>query len=150
MVEHHTDKVKVAGSSPAGPTKTKNMKDIILFQFEIGGMNTLKDRSMSIKLNTPELSATKIAQIMEMRGKQGFAAFRLAEFTPDELRNLTEANLDLDLKKGKSQSERLRNVLFALFKHTDPIGTDFPEFYRQNMERVIDHFKSKLPEIDPR
>lgn len=123
---------------------------MVIFPFELGGMNTLKDGSMSIKINTPELSPTKIAQIMEMRNKQGFAAFRTLEFTPEELKGMSEADMDLDLKKGKSQSERLRNVLFALFKHTDPIGTDFPEFYRQNMERVIDHFKSKLPEIDPR
>lgn len=105
----------------------------------------MSDGSLSITLGTPELAPAKVGEIYGMRNKQGFAAFNLQEFTPEELKDMAEANLDLDLKKGKSSSERLRDVLFVLWKHEDPIGVDFNSFYSTKMETIIAHYKSKLP-----
>lgn len=120
----------------------------ILLAFEMSGINTLKDGSLSIRLITPELPPNKVGEIYAMRNKLGYAAFQLEEFTPEELKDMSEANMDLDLKKGKSSSERLRNVLFALWKHEDPIGVDFNSYYTTKMETIIAHYKAKLPPRD--
>jgi len=47
-------------------------------------------------------------------------------------------------KKPKSQSARLRHVLFRLWEQ-EPQGFDNSEdYYQAQMERIITHFKSKL------
>ncbi len=117
----------------------------ILLAFEMKQIRTMADGSLTISLATPELPENKVGQLFGMRNKQGFAAFQVEEFTPEELKDMAEANLDLDLKKGKSSSERLRDVLFVLWKHEDPIGVDFNSFYSTKMETIIAHYKSKLP-----
>lgn len=108
----------------------------------------LKDNGWSISIATPELRPDQVSQVAQLKNTQGFAAFKPVEFTDDEIKALSEANTDIDNPKGKTRSERLRNVLFALFKHQDPIGVTFDQFYADMMEKIISHYKSKLPERD--
>lgn len=51
----------------------------------------------------------------------------------------------LDLpKEGKSPSQRLRNVLYLLWSDQRPSMTK-EAFYELEMEKILDHYKSKLP-----
>ncbi len=52
--------------------------------------------------------------------------------------------IELDLyDEPKSQSARLRNVLYVLWKQQGENG-DFKKFYKQKTEEIIQHFKTKL------
>lgn len=46
---------------------------------------------------------------------------------------------------GKSQSQRLRGVLFVLWEKVPEGFKDFDSFYKHHTERIIDHIKSKIP-----
>ncbi len=66
---------------------------------EIGTITTTKDKGMKVILYTPEMSAVDMALLFQAQ-KDGIA---------DEV--------DIDYtQEGKTPSERLRNVLYAVFK----------------------------------
>lgn len=96
---------------------------------EIGSINTTKDKGMKIVLYTPEMSAVDMALLFEAQ-KKGIA---------DEI--------DVDYtQEGKTPWERLRNVLYAVFKEEKRIGL-FDDYYRQAMEKIIEAYKAKLPKL---
>lgn len=43
----------------------------------------------------------------------------------------------------KSQSQRLRNVLYLLHESNQMEG-DFDDYYAEKMEQIINHFKTKI------
>ena len=92
---------------------------------EIGSINTTKDKGMKIVLYTPEMSAVDMALLFEAQ-KQGIA---------DEI--------DVDYtKEGKTPSERLRNVMYAVFMEKKITGL-FDDYYRHEMERIINEYKNE-------
>lgn len=96
---------------------------------EIGSINTTKDKGMKIVLYTPEMSAVDMALIFEAQ-KKGIA---------DEI--------DVDYtQEGKTPSERLRNVMYAVFKEKQ-IAWLFDDYYRFEMELIINEYKAKLPKL---
>lgn len=65
--------------------------------------------------------------------------------------SLTQEEIDaingVDIKKeGKSKSQRLRNVLYLVHKQ---LGTkqDFKDYYSDELEKIINHYKKKLNEV---
>jgi len=51
--------------------------------------------------------------------------------------------------EGKTQSKRLHDVLFVWWntlKESGDNSDDFNTFYRNKMEQIIEHYKTKLPE----
>jgi hypothetical protein len=118
---------------------------MLIIPFVVSGIRTLKDRTLAVTFNTQELPPDKVAAIFEFQNKMGFAALKAEEFTAEELHDMDEVNMDLDLGKGKSRSERLRNTLYVLWKKTAVGSESFDAFYIRNMEILIDHFKSKIP-----
>lgn len=96
---------------------------------EIGNISTTKDKGVKITLYTPELSAVDMALIFEAQ-KKGIA---------DEI--------DVDYtQEGKTPSERLRNVMYAVFKDKK-YPTIFDDFYKSEMEWFINIYKSMLPPL---
>jgi hypothetical protein len=94
---------------------------------EIGTITTTKDKGLKIVLYTPELSAVDMVLLFEAQ-KKGIA---------DEI--------DVDYtQEGKTPSERLRNVLYAVFKDQKVVWI-FDDYYRAEMEKVINVYKAKLP-----
>ena len=60
----------------------------------------------------------------------------------DEVEELDKVELDI-YDEPKTQSQRLRNVIFILWKQEGEKG-DFKTFYKQKTEEIIQHFKNKL------
>jgi hypothetical protein len=119
---------------------------MLIIPFSVGGIRTLKDRTLSVNILTQELPPEKVAALFDFQNKLGFAAFKAEEFTDEEAQAMEEVPMDLDLSKGKSRSERLRNTLFVLWKGTEAGTRSFDAFYIEHMERLIEHFKAKIPQ----
>ena len=103
------------------------------------GYTRRKDRSVSLRFITQEKTSAEIMDIDQF----GILYFRGEEkMNPDEIEELD--NIDLDVyDEPKSQSQRLRNVLYILWKQEGERG-DFKKFYKQKTEEIIQHFKNKL------
>lgn len=112
------------------------MKQITLSQAVIDTIRSKKDGSLGLTVSTPELNVAQKTLFFELQG-----VIVNLNITPIEV-NAPEEKINKDLNQ-KSQSSRLRNVLFVLWNQ----GTkevDFETFYTKQMEKLIEHYKSKL------
>tara|TARA_R110000868_G_scaffold204300_1_gene452357 strand:+ start:187 stop:546 length:360 start_codon:yes stop_codon:yes gene_type:complete len=111
----------------------------------LDGYNRRKDRTVSLRFITQEKSSSEIMQIDSLTDQFGILYFRGEEnMNGVEIAELD--NIDLDLyDEPKSQSQRMRNVLYILWKQEGELG-DFKKYYKQKTEQVIQHFKNKIDE----
>jgi hypothetical protein len=105
---------------------------------------TKSDGSLSLSFSTPELDAEETTVLIKLARINLTMLLRPHETTlqvPVEVKN--------ELSR-KTQSERLRGVLFVQFKHLADQGRSggktFEVFYHDEMERVIESIKATLPE----
>ena len=109
---------------------------------QLDGYQRRKDRSVSLRFVTQEKTSTEIMDIDRLVDTFGILYFRGEErINHEELEALDAVELDL-YDEPKSQSQRLRNVLFKVWNQ-DPRG-EFKEFYKNETERIIEHYKGKL------
>ncbi len=115
----------------------------ILTSAVMDGYARRKDRSVSIRFVTGEKTSQEIAEIDSSCEQFGYLYFKAEEtLTPDEVEELD--NLDTELyDKPKTQSQRLRNVMFKVWDAKGRKG-EFKEFYRQETEKIINHYKTKI------
>ena len=104
----------------------------------------LSDKSVNVTVNLNECSPHDILTLDQTQDNYGIFYFR-----GDEALNQQEIdeldNIELDLyDEPKSMSQRLINVFFVLWKSQGELG-EFKDFYKLQMERLINHFKDKLP-----
>lgn len=113
---------------------------MIIFPSILDKITTLKDGSLKLIIETPELSNEQVGKILELRNKQIFTAFNDTGLKPDEL-DIKE--MPTEFKTQKSQSERLRSVLFVFWEKHKPT-TDFNTFYNRKTEEFITMVKEKI------
>ena len=117
------------------------------------GINSKKDNTFSLRFGTQELTETQKLDVIRAQNGFGILVFKYDKesLTDKEMKEID--NIDVDIyEKNKSQSERLRNVLYRFFEQTELQGHEsketirhlFSDFYRTKTEQIISHFKSKL------
>lgn len=100
-----------------------NLKNSILDK-----VATMKDGSLKITIITNELSPQQMADLFLSVNKE-----------------ILQLDLPEDMSERKSQSERLRSVLFRLWEQTGKDKyTTAVLHYNSKMEEIINHFKDKL------
>jgi hypothetical protein len=67
--------------------------------------------------------------------------FKGAAITKEEISDYDPATFD----EIKSPSQRLRAVMFVVWKEVKGGQGDFESFYRAQVERIIEQYKEKLP-----
>lgn len=105
----------------------------------IGGVSTRSDNGLTLRLTTPELSPDEKSAVFEL---QNCELKMLLQRTGEGPAKLVEVKGQFDTK---TPSQRLRAVLFVLWKEADGTG-DFEDFYRRRMDSIIDKIKEKFPE----
>lgn len=100
-----------------------------------------KDRSMTIKLESQELSKEDCSELLSFMGLQIWTAFSETPVTKDDL-NIPEALIEF--KTDVSPSQRLRNILYVFWEKEKKQHIDWPTYYRQQVEKIIEHIKDKL------
>lgn len=118
---------------------------IVTAAANVSSFRSLMDGTMRITVDLQELPAEKTAEVLSILNKFGYFTFSFnREFSDDELLFLSK--LDESLSGDKSQSKRLRNVLFLIHKNINNGNErDFETFYQAETEKIIQHYKSKLP-----
>lgn len=120
------------------------MPKVIKTALQITTISSRSDGSLRLSSVTPELSNSEKTAFLDLQNVELEALFQPTEYTNLESMKV-EKNLDT-----KSPSERLRNVLFAVYKAKEEAGEkmgNFSDYYRSIMERLIDEYKSKIDEI---
>ena len=105
-------------------------------------INRKKDKSVSITFITDnEQTSEQLMELDKQLDQRGILYFK-----PKGLLTTAEAdeldNEDIELE-GKTQSQRLRNVLFVYWQQSNS-NIDFKQFYKSETEKIIEHYKGKL------
>jgi len=114
----------------------------IVLEGSIENISTRQDGTIKISFGTQELDSNKAGDLFQLRGK--YSKILISDSNITELEEeLVDATKLASGKKNKTPSQRLRAVLFILFEQTGG-GLDFEQFYKNELEKIITHFKSKI------
>lgn len=111
----------------------------VSFSAIIDGVNAKKDRTLSIKLGTQELSAEEGSYLLDLMGKQLWVG--IAE-TPIEVLDVPETLPEMN--GDKTPSQRLRGLLYVLWEEKSDKKRTFPQFYEDYIFRLCEQIKNKL------
>jgi hypothetical protein len=117
---------------------------MIIIPAQLKRYSTGDDRCLKVTFETNELTPNESAQIHEALQKFGYLAFKQENFTRDEQDAIEGLETHIE-NTGKTPSQRLRNVLLVWYKHDAQGFSTFNLFYEHHMEKIINHFKTKLP-----
>lgn len=120
----------------------KQNKMNIVRQVSFESANRKKDRSVSIRFTTDlEQSTDDFMEIDKMLNSRGILYYSdRGELTQEEIDTLDEVDIEM---QGKSKSQRMRSVMFLLWKQQGEKG-NFKDFYSEKMESIITKMKDKL------
>lgn len=122
------------------------MSKRILCAAQLDGYSPRKDRTIGLRFITQEMNALDVANIHSLLDGFGYLYFKSEHaLTKSEVEELDALETDL-VDNGKTQSKRIRNVLYRLWEQDHEGYTDFKEYYRIKTEQIITWLKSKLPE----
>lgn len=105
-------------------------------------IGSLSDGSIKITLHTQEMDSETAGKLFHFRGKYIKCLLNDDNITTLE-EELVESTKLVGGKKQKSESQRLRAVLFRYHEQSNS-ELDFETWYKQEMNIIIEHFKSKL------
>ena len=108
----------------------------------LDGLNTLKDKSIKLVFQTREFSGAEVAELLKYRDAEGWLLFAPNPF--DEKTNIPKESADSGKGEGKSPSQRLRAVLYVMWEQKGKPTDTFEEYYRIQMEKVLEQLKSRL------
>ncbi len=108
----------------------------------VEGIQTRQDGTLKIVLGTQEIDPSQGATLLGMRNKYVKVLLSDTNITSME-ENILNEEVIQDGRKVKTQSQRLRAVLYRVWETTTQTQ-DFDGWYKAETERVIDHYKTKL------
>ena len=114
----------------------------IILESIVDSIASKVDGTVSIKISTQELDSTNAGNLFALRGK--FIKCLLSDSNITTLEEeLVDSSHLVSGKKNKTESQRLRNVLFLTHQQNE-LSEDFEVYYKNQMNIIIEHFKSKL------
>ena len=123
----------------------------LLRQVTFDRANRKKDKSVSMTFITQlEQSTDDFMQIDKILNDSGVLYFKSGgNLTIEEVKALEDTEIEVE---GKTKSQRLRNVLYIFWKQLidskelDDVKPNqtFNDFYSNEMEKIIEHYKNKL------
>jgi hypothetical protein len=122
-------------------TLTSIKNKVLQLQGVLMRVSSLADGGLSVLFHTNEMSPEEKVEMMQEHGKFGWMLFSESVIQPVDI-----PRQDPDLE-GKTPSKRLRNVIFVLWrqmKDAKKTQMNFEDFYRGQIESLIDKYKEKL------
>ena len=128
------------------------MKNSVVFEGGIDKVSTLADGSLRVYVGTPELSNETMVSVFSLIKKPGFVLISANAINQDQIDAVEKATTNSEFSE-KTPSQRMRGVLYRLWEKTQPKNmngdgvmeyVDFDLFYKRQMNKIIDHFKTKL------
>lgn len=112
------------------------------------GYTPKKDRTLSLRFITQEMSPSEIAEIHGMLENYGYLAFKTdAELSSVELNKLSSLQTEM-MDNGKTPGQRMRAILYCTWQK-DPMGfKSFTDYYVWRMDRINEQLKKALQEMD--
>jgi hypothetical protein len=104
---------------------------------------SLKDGTLKLSFETGELSPEQMANVHYSLNKVGFLAFSPDALATHELEEIDKLKVEYN-DIGKTPSQRLKAVLYLMWKQKPEGFTSSEIHYLHYMEKFIEHYKLKL------
>ena len=120
------------------------MSKLFIFNCQVEGLQSRKDNTLKVVLGTQELAeGGKLLSLQNRLCTVGISPNE--DLTKEDIELLESSKLGIDDLPGtKSQSQRLRNVLFVYWQQADGGYSDFNLYYQNRMDKIINNIKAKL------
>lgn len=116
------------------------------FSCQIDGVNAKKDKTLSIRLGTQELTSEDTSYIFELMNKQCYVAIAETAIESMEVPEVLP-----EMKGDKTPSQRLRGILYKLWEQKmdgvqigTPMYQTFPRFYEDYLFKLCENLKDKI------
>ena len=129
------------------------MKNSVVFEGGIDKVSTLADGSLRVYLGTPELSSETMVNLFGLIKKPGYVLISTNTVSQEQIDAVEKATTNAEFSE-KTPSQRMRGVMYKLWEKTQPKTlngdsgemeyVEFDLFYKRQMNKIIDHFKTKL------
>lgn len=113
----------------------------LLLPTYVENISTRKDKTVKITLGTQELSPSKAGELFQLLNTLAITYISPKQMSQVELDQVDKIDPEFE---GKTQSQRIRNVLYKLFEQDNEGFKDFDSYYKSKTERYIEHLKSKI------
>ncbi len=113
-----------------------------LFEAQIEGISTRKDRTVVIRIGSQELPTAVKSNIFDLEQRHLKVYLSDENILPSILSEIDKTEIREE-DGGKSPSQRLRGVMYRLWQMKGEPGTA-ENHYRDQMEIIINHYKEKL------
>lgn len=107
----------------------------------VENITTRKDRSVKLVIGTQELSPNEAGQLFQYMNQLVSIYICPSSIDNREIEQIDKLEPELN---NKTQSQRIRAVLYLNFQQANEGFKDFDTFYRAKTEKYIEHLKSKL------
>ena len=113
----------------------------IILPAQIENIATRKDRSLKVTLSTQELPPGKAGELLGLQNQ--IVVVYISEKEIDQSQIDLVDKIDPEFQ-GKTQSQRIRNVLAVLYKQDNQGFKDFNSFYQSKTEMYINKLKTLI------
>jgi hypothetical protein len=113
----------------------------ILIACQIESIASRKDKTVKLVIGTQELSPSKAGELFNLNNK--IATVYISEKTIDQREMDQVDKIDPEFE-GKTQSQRIRAVLFILWTQDAEGFQLFDSYYRSKTDKYIEHLKNKI------
>lgn len=114
----------------------------LLLPVVVSSIRSLKDGSVSVCVETNELSPGKAGELFSLRNK--VAMMYLSPKDVITQKELAQVDSITPEDRGKTPSARMRGVLYILWKQDNEGYKDFPMYYVSKMEKFISELKNNI------
>jgi hypothetical protein len=115
---------------------------MIILPAQIEGLTSRKDKTIKVTFGTQELAPNDLAQVFQLNQRFCYIAIKEESFQQDELDTIESVKSDLE--SNKTPSQRLRGILYINYQQDNEGYKDFMTYYLGKMDKICEHFKSKL------
>lgn len=113
----------------------------ILLPCYIENITTRKDKTVKLTIGTQEISQGKAGELFAMQNHLSVVYISPKEVSQKELDQVDKLDPEIS---GKSQSQRIRNVLYILFTQDAEGFKDYETYYKSKTDKFIEHLKAKI------
>lgn len=117
------------------------MEKGLLIPAYIEGIRSRKDKTISLTLGTQELSPDKAGELFSINGQLVTAYLSVKGISHEDQEIIDSIEPE---QTGKTPSQRLRNVLYLLWKQDSEGFKDKNMHYEHHMGKILDHLKAKI------
>ena len=110
----------------------------------IENITTRKDKTVKITLGSQELSPSVAGELFRLLNQLAACYISPKAIAQNEIDQVDQLNPEFG---GKTQSQRIRNVLYKLFEQNNEGFKDFNAYYHSKTEKYIEHLKSKIESL---